>query len=106
MHDIDAAELAAIYHADTPTPAGATRLGPWMKSSGPIWIRGFIVDTLRDGRLTIDIGGLQKTTGTYTYSITAADVKDLTPAEARTLAAMLTTAANRIDALTGTAPPF
>jgi len=100
MTNIEAADIAAIYHADTPTPAGATRLEAWMEWEDGTWIRGFTVDTLRDGRLTIDIGGLQQTSGTFTYSITAADVEDVTAAEARTLAAMLTTAANRVDALT------
>ena len=100
MTDIDAAELADIYHADVAAPAGATLVEPWMEWSDGTWLRGYTIETLRDGRLTVEIGGYQETSGTYTHNIDVAPVDALTTDEARALAAMLTTAANRVDALT------
>ena len=100
MHDIDAGELADIYHADLPTPTGATQVEPWMEWADGTWLRGYTIEILRDGRLTVEIGGYQQTNGDYTHNIDVAPVDALTTDEARTLAAMLTTAATKVDALT------
>jgi hypothetical protein len=106
-HDaIEAADIVEIFHADVPVPAGATRTDPWMEWSDGTWLRAFRIEQLRDGRLIVDIGGMQETSGTFNYSIDVVPVDALTVEEARALAVMLATAAKKVTQLIELDPPF
>jgi hypothetical protein len=71
------------------------------------WLRCFDVHTYRDGKVIVYLGGDQDTTGAVVYTIDVEQSEGYTAAEARAPAVLLTAAAaDRVDQLTGKAPPF
>ena len=106
MTTITAGQLAAMHNADIPTPNGAIRVDDWMLWDDTTWLRAFDVQTFRDGRAIVYLGGTQDSDGTATYTIEIERSGDLTAIEARALAVLLTAAADKVDQLTGETPPF
>jgi hypothetical protein len=98
---ITAGQLAAMHNSDIPNPAGATRVDDWMLWDDISWMRAFDVQTFRDGRAIVYLGGTQDSDGTAAYTIEVERSGDLTAVEARALAVLLTAAADRVDQLTG-----
>ena len=106
MTTITAGQLAAMHNSDIPTPAGAVQVDDWMLWDDTTWMRAFDVQTYRDGRAIVYLGGIQNSDATVTYTIEVERAEDLTAIEARALGVLLTAAADKVDQLTGEAPPF
>jgi hypothetical protein len=85
-----------------PTPADAETIGPWLDDHGaregePRWFRRFQIHSRRIcPGVTVDVRGEQFSDGTAVRSVEIGDI-DLTPHEARELAAALIDAATRCE---------
>ena len=110
--DMAAQNLLQLSLSDVPAPHGATDVGAWCQDDDKI---GSSSRTVYGGRWTVGnatvvIAGEQHATGATSWQIEVQHaentVGDLTAEQTRELSRVLAVAADRLDQLDGTAPPF
>lgn len=96
--DRDHTTAVQAWCADTPAPPGTITTGPWSQWEGDDYIRSYTTHTDHIGPATVHTAGIQHNDGrTEPYiTTTGIDGQELTPAQARGLAAALLDAAGRI----------
>jgi len=93
--------LADMFMAHVPTPAGAVKVWPWQKGTHGVQRREFDGTTRRVKGATVYIGGRQHANGTAErwIAVECRELDAITAGQARRLAAALNEAADEIEAL-------
>ncbi len=108
--EMAARNLLQVALADVAAPAGTTKAGAWYAVGDEQASRTLYADTWPVGNVTAIVIGEQLADGSATWQLEIHEVErtngDLTAEQARELARVLLDAADKLDQLDGTSPPF